>query len=117
VCLTEPLGYSDFCRALATARLVISDSGGVQEEAPSVGTPALVTRTTTERPEAVEAGSAILVGSDTTRIVELATRLLTNDEAHRAMVIARNPFGDGHAAERIVNVIQRFLAGDDAAPE
>ena len=98
---------------MARCRLVLTDSGGVQEEAPSLGKPVLVMRDTTERPEGVAAGTAILTGPNAPAIVEHATRLLTDEAAYRSMATARNPYGDGHAAERIVDRIRRYF--DDAA--
>ena len=85
------------------AYLIISDSGGIQEEAPALGKPVLVTRDTTERPEAVAAGTAKLVGTSSADIVREASKLLDDAEAYDLMARARNPFGDGHAAERIVS--------------
>jgi UDP-N-acetylglucosamine 2-epimerase (non-hydrolysing) len=89
---------------------VLTDSGGVQEEAPSLGKPVLVMRDTTERPEGVAAGTALLTGPNASAIVEHATRLLTDEAAYRSMASARNPYGDGHAAERIVERIHRYFA-------
>ena len=85
--------------------LVLTDSGGLQEEAPAFGKPVLVMRDTTERPEAIEAGTARLVGTDRKTIVDAVSRLLTDQEAYRTMANAVNPFGDGHAAERIADFI------------
>jgi UDP-N-acetylglucosamine 2-epimerase (non-hydrolysing) len=89
------------------SHLIITDSGGVQEEAPSLGKPVLVMRDTTERPEALEAGTVLLVGTDRGRIVSETSRLLTDGEAYRAMSRAHNPYGDGKAAERIIDVLKR----------
>jgi UDP-N-acetylglucosamine 2-epimerase len=83
----------------------LTDSGGIQEEAPAVGTPVLVLREVTERPEAIEAGTARLVGTDPERIVHETRRLLDNEQEYQAMAQAVNPFGDGRAAERIVNAL------------
>ena len=94
---------------MARCRLVLTDSGGVQEEAPSLGKPVLVMRDTTERPEGVAAGTALLTGPNAARIVEHATRLLDDAAAYRAMANAVNPYGDGHAAERIVARIRRYF--------
>jgi UDP-N-acetylglucosamine 2-epimerase len=85
--------------------LVLTDSGGLQEEAPALGAPVLVLRRVTERPEAIEAGTALLVGTDPERILTEARRLLDDPSAHQAMARAVNPFGDGHAAERIVEAL------------
>ncbi|MEA1978670.1 MAG: UDP-N-acetylglucosamine 2-epimerase (non-hydrolyzing) [Chloroflexota bacterium] len=103
--LTEPLDYLPMTHLMKKAYLVLTDSGGLQEEAPALGTPVLVLRQVTERPEAVQAGTARLVGSDTEKIVSETSKLLDDSEAHRAMAQAVNPFGDGHAAERIVKAL------------
>lgn len=105
VALTEPLDYPHFARLLAISTLVLSDSGGVQEEAPALGKPVLVLRETTERPEGVEAGTARLVGTDSARIVAEASRLLDDPAAHAAMARAHNPYGDGKAAGRIADLL------------
>ena len=102
----DPLDYPHFIRALGLAHLVLSDSGGVQEEAPALGKPVLVMRETTERPEGVAAGTARLVGTDTNRIVAAVGELLDDDQAYAAMARAHNPFGDGHAATRIAGIIR-----------
>jgi len=112
VALEDPFDYLELVRHLARARLVLSDSGGIQEEAPSFGKPVLVLRETTERPEGIDAGVARLVGADREGIVSEAVRLLTDDTAWRAMANATNPYGDGHAADRIV----RILAGEPWQP-
>jgi len=91
------------------ATLILTDSGGVQEEAPSIGKPVLVMRDTTERPEAMIAGTARLVGTDRDKIVTEVTRLLTDREAYETMARAHNPYGDGHAASRIVASIAAKL--------
>ena len=105
VAMIEPLDYPHFVRLLDMCDLVLTDSGGVQEEAPSLGKPVLVMRETTERPEGVAAGTAKLVGTDRARIVGEVLALLDDDEAYRAMARAHNPFGDGRAAQRIAAVI------------
>ena len=102
----QPLGYVDFVRLMAQSTLVLTDSGGVQEEAPGLGKPVLVMRDTTERPEAVEAGTVRLVGTDPECIVAEVSRLLDDPEAYRAMSHAVNPYGDGHACERILQVLR-----------
>lgn len=102
VLLTEPLDYADLVRMLDRAELVVTDSGGIQEEACSLGTPTLVTRETTERPEGAEAGGLLLVGTDADRIRAEAVRLLSDPLAYDAMVCRTLPYGDGHAAERVV---------------
>ena len=100
--LLEPASYPAFVWLMDRAALILSDSGGVQEEAPSLRKPLIVMRDTTERPEAVEAGAAVLVGADAQRISAAATELLTDPARYCAMQIPHNPFGDGHAATRIV---------------
>ena len=105
VARVDPLDYPHFIRALGMCHLALSDSGGVQEEAPALGKPVLVMRETTERPEGVEAGTAKLVGCDEGRIVSEVFNLLDDSEAHQAMARAHNPFGDGHAAGRIAKVV------------
>jgi UDP-N-acetylglucosamine 2-epimerase (non-hydrolysing) len=110
--LCDPLPYRELVRHLRRCRIVLTDSGGIQEEAPALGKPVLVLRDTTERPEGVEAGTAELVGTDPERIVEAATRLLTDDAARSRMARAVNPYGDGRAAERIAAV----LAGEPWSP-
>jgi UDP-N-acetylglucosamine 2-epimerase (non-hydrolysing) len=109
VALVEPLDYAEFARLLAIATLMLTDSGGVQEEAPALGTPVLVMRETTERPEGVEAGTARLVGTDANRIVAEAERLLNDETARSAMAHAHNPYGDGRAAERIVDLLAGWM--------
>jgi UDP-N-acetylglucosamine 2-epimerase (non-hydrolysing) len=107
--LIEPQPYAEFVALLTNCRLALTDSGGVQEEAPSLGKPVLVMRDTTERPEGVDAGTAKLVGADATTIVRETSRLLTDDAAYRAMAEAVNPYGDGHAAERILEAIGNYF--------
>jgi UDP-N-acetylglucosamine 2-epimerase (non-hydrolysing) len=107
--LTGPAGYPEFVWLMDRSTLVLTDSGGVQEEAPSLGKPVLVMRETTERPEVVEAGAAILVGTSVEAIVESATRLLTDPAAYAACQIGHNPYGDGCAAGRIVELMIRRL--------
>ena len=105
VTLMPPLDYLPNLHLMRRATLVLTDSGGVQEEAPGLGVPALVLREVTERPEGVDAGALRLVGTDRARIVAEATRLLDDPRAYRAMARAVNPFGDGRAAERIVSAL------------
>jgi UDP-N-acetylglucosamine 2-epimerase len=105
--LIPPLDYLPFVNLMRKAALIITDSGGVQEEAPSLGKPVLVTRDTTERPEAVQAGTVRLVGTDTGQLVAEANRLLDDEVAYAAMSFAHNPYGDGHAAARIVETVLR----------
>ncbi|HWJ61010.1 MAG TPA: UDP-N-acetylglucosamine 2-epimerase (non-hydrolyzing) [Acidimicrobiales bacterium] len=114
VVLTEPLSYRDLVAVLATATLVLTDSGGIQEEAPSFGVPVLVLREVTERPEAVEAGCARLVGTDRARVLAEARTLLTDPVAWQAMARVANPFGDGRAAERSVGAMAALLLGHPA---
>jgi UDP-N-acetylglucosamine 2-epimerase (non-hydrolysing) len=109
VVVTEPLGYADFAVAIDRSTILLTDSGGVQEEAPSLGKPVLVLRETTERPEAVEAGTVRLVGTDDDLIVSSVTELLTDPAAHDAMARAVNPYGDGHASERVRAAIEAFF--------
>lgn len=101
----DPLDYPHFVRALGMCDLVLTDSGGVQEEAPALGKPVLVMRETTERPEGVAAGTARLVGTDEDRIVSEVFTLLDDSEAYRSMARAHNPFGDGQAAGRIARIV------------
>jgi UDP-N-acetylglucosamine 2-epimerase (non-hydrolysing) len=105
--LLGPLDYATFVHLMKASTLILSDSGGVQEEAPSLGKPVLVLREVTERPEAIAAGTVRLVGVDRDRIVAEAGRLLDDADAYSAMARAVNPFGDGHAAERIAEVLAR----------
>jgi len=105
VALIEPLDYPHFARLLGLAEIMLTDSGGVQEEAPALGKPVLVMRETTERPEGVAAGTARLVGTDEDRIVTELFTLLDDKAAYEAMARAHNPFGDGHSSARIVELI------------
>jgi len=102
ICLTAPAGYAEFVWLMDRATLILTDSGGVQEEAPTLRRPVLVLRDTTERPEVIEAGAAQLVGTCTEAIFAAAERLLTDRDAYAAAQIDQNPYGDGRAAERIV---------------
>jgi UDP-N-acetylglucosamine 2-epimerase (non-hydrolysing) len=105
VALIEPLDYPHFARLLAISEIMLTDSGGVQEEAPALGKPVLVMRETTERPEGVAAGTARLVGTDVDTIVTEIFTLLDDKAAYSAMARAHNPFGDGHSARRIVELL------------
>ncbi|MEH1837562.1 MAG: UDP-N-acetylglucosamine 2-epimerase (non-hydrolyzing) [Nostoc sp.] len=107
--LTDPLTYGELVGAIERSHLLLTDSGGLQEEAPSLGKPVLVLRDTTERPEAVVAGTAKLVGTTSENIFAAAAELLSDPDAYRAMANAINPFGDGHAAERILQIVQKYL--------
>lgn len=108
--LVEPLDYPDMVAAMRAATLLLSDSGGVQEEAPSLGKPVLVLRSTTERPEGVAAGASRLVGTDPDRIVAETARLLDDPDAYAAMATARNPYGDGTSGAQIAAVLRRRWA-------
>jgi UDP-N-acetylglucosamine 2-epimerase (non-hydrolysing) len=110
IILCEPLDYAPFVAAMKRAYLIISDSGGVQEEAPALGKPVLVLREETERPEAVDMGVVKLVGPNFDRIVEEAQHLLDDETTYQAMARGVSPYGDGHGAERIVHVLREHLA-------
>ena len=116
VAVTEPLPYGGFARLMSRASVILTDSGGVQEEGPSLGKPVLVMRDTTERPEAVQAGTVKLVGTDEDLIVSTTGRLLTDAAAYESMANAVNPYGDGHAAERSVAALAHYF-GLGPAPE
>lgn len=115
--MIEPLDYAPFVEAMRDATLILTDSGGVQEEAPSLGKPVLVMRTTTERPEAIDAGTVELVGVDEERIVSVAQNLLDNQAAYDRMAKSVNPYGDGRACGRIVEAIRYFLDLRAARPD
>ena len=106
--LIPPLDYAPFVQAMGQARLILTDSGGVQEEAPSLGKPVLVMRESTERPEAVEVGTVRLVGTNKELIIRETERLLTDEKAYQSMAGKSNPYGDGQAAARIVQVLKTF---------
>jgi UDP-N-acetylglucosamine 2-epimerase (non-hydrolysing) len=108
--LIEPIPYSSFVALMNQSTLILTDSGGIQEEAPSLGKPVLVMRDTSERPEAISAGTARLVGTSEKRIAEEVTRLLNNSAAYKEMSHKYNPYGDGKAAMRIVRaIIERYI--------
>lgn len=109
--LTSPLNYRNFIAAMKKSFIILSDSGGVQEEAPSLDKPVLVLRDSTERPEGIDAGALKLVGTDRNAIVACASDLLTSSETYEAMASIANPYGDGKAAERIISASMAFLAG------
>ncbi len=109
VAMIEPLDYPDFVALIDCCTLMLTDSGGVQEEAPALGKPVLVMRDTTERPEGVEAGTAKLVGTDIGLIVSETEKLLDDPNYYDMMAKAHNPFGDGHSSERIADIIERSL--------
>ena len=105
--LVDPVSYPDLLRLMKRSYLILTDSGGIQEEAPSFHKPVLVLRELTERPEVIEANAGRIVGTDTDRIVDAASRLLTDSAEYSRMAKVENPFGDGHAAERIVDILER----------
>jgi UDP-N-acetylglucosamine 2-epimerase (non-hydrolysing) len=110
VYLIEPLDYLPFVYLMGRATVILTDSGGIQEEAPSLGTPVLVMRDTTERPEAVTAGTVRLVGTNVEKIISEVSRLLDDQAAYRDMSLAHNPYGDGYACERIVQRLREWFA-------
>ena len=105
--LIEPQSYLPFVGLMNDAYLILTDSGGVQEEAPSLGKPVLVMRDTTERPEAVTAGTVKLVGTNAEDIYREAKKILSDEAAYKQMAAATNPYGDGKAVERIVGILKR----------
>ncbi|MEL6855552.1 MAG: UDP-N-acetylglucosamine 2-epimerase (non-hydrolyzing), partial [Cyanobacteria bacterium J06607_13] len=107
--LVEPLDYAQLVGAMKRADLLLTDSGGLQEEAPGLGKPVLVLRETTERPEAIAAGTAKLVGTQPSEVVAAASTLLESEQAYAAMARAVNPFGDGHASERIAKIVTDYF--------
>lgn len=115
--LIEPPDYFDFVQLMRLAHIIVTDSGGVQEEAPTLGKPVLVLREVTERPEAVEAGVARLVGTDESAIVSELCRLLSDEDAYRQMAHSVNPYGDGKASQRIVHGLRYFFGLCDEPPE
>ena len=115
--LIDPMEYEPFANLMSLSSLVLTDSGGIQEEAPSLGKPVLVLRNTTERPEAVEAGTVRLIGTDKDVVYAETKRLLTDQAAYDAMNNAVNPYGDGKASQRIVQAILHAFAGEEAVPD
>ncbi len=109
VVISEPCAYDEFCLLMRRATMILTDSGGIQEEGPSLGKPVLVMRDTTERPEAVTAGTVRLVGTDRRRIVESVVELLHDQRAYNAMAQAVNPYGDGRATERVIGALHHFF--------
>jgi UDP-N-acetylglucosamine 2-epimerase (non-hydrolysing) len=109
VILVDPLDYREFVRLLSRCSFIITDSGGIQEEAPSLRKPVLLMREVTERPEAVKAGAVKVVGTDWRRIVEASSKLLSSDSEYRKMVIRKNPYGDGQASRRIVDITRDWI--------
>jgi UDP-N-acetylglucosamine 2-epimerase (non-hydrolysing) len=114
--LVDPLDYLDFVHLMQAVDIVVTDSGGVQEEAPALGKPVLVIRETTERPEAITAGTARLVGTNRENIIAAISQLLDNPEEYARMQHAVNPYGDGHAAERTTHAIRHFLGLVETLP-
>ena len=110
--LIAPQGYRNFVALMSSCKLVLTDSGGVQEEAPSLGKPVLVMRDTTERPEGVTAGTALMTGANASAIVKHAVRLLTDEADYRSMATAQNPYGDGHAADHIIQRMRQYFGTD-----
>ena len=104
--LVEPFQYEEFIYLMSESFLILTDSGGIQEEAPSLGKPVLVMRDTTERPEAVEAGTVKLVGSDQSNIIKEVQKLLNDDSEYQKMSKAHNPYGDGNTSEKILNILR-----------
>jgi UDP-N-acetylglucosamine 2-epimerase (non-hydrolysing) len=117
IALIEPLDYQDFTNLMAHSYLIITDSGGVQEEGPALGKPVLVLRTVTERPEAVNYGTVKLVGLDEKSIVNTARLLLDDRKEYQKMAEAVNPYGDGHAAERTVGIMKKYFGFTNRTPK
>lgn len=114
---TEPLPYGEFCHALKASHIILTDSGGVQEEAPSLGKPVLVMRKTTERPEAIEAGNAKLVGAETADIVRAVTELVESESEYATMSQSISPYGDGRSSARVVAAVAAMLGVGERLPE
>ena len=117
VTLIDPLDYEPFANLMARSYLILTDSGGIQEEAPALGKAVLVLRDTTERPEAVTAGTVKLVGTDKEVVYEEASELLSNPAAYATMSNAVNPYGDGQACRRIVEALRHEFLGDASKPD
>lgn len=113
IALISPLNVRDFHNLMAKSYLILTDSGGIQEEAPSLGVPVLVLRDTTERPEGIEAGTLKLVGTEQEQIVRIATNLLDNHDCYVQMAQAKNPYGDGRASRRIANAMLHYFQGKE----
>jgi UDP-N-acetylglucosamine 2-epimerase (non-hydrolysing) len=109
--LIEPQGYLEFVYLMINSYVILTDSGGIQEEAPALGKPVVVMRNTTERPEAVSAGTVVLVGTDKNKIVDTIDSLLNDKDRYREMSMAHNPYGDGTASEKIINQIIDKMGG------
>ena len=116
IVLLEPIDYFDTVHFMKASHLILTDSGGIQEEAPALGKPVLVLRDVTERPEGVTAGTVRLVGTDASNIVEAVSELLSDSASYRRMAEAVNPYGDGLASERILQALE-FLAGRGPSPK
>ena len=116
VALIEPLDYPNFAHLLSISHIMLTDSGGVQEEAPALGKPVLVLRDTTERPEGITAGTAKLIGTGKHRIILEVSNILDDDAAYSAMVRAHNPFGDGHVSQRIAEIVWNARRQDRLLP-
>ncbi len=116
IILLDPIDYFETIHFMKASYLILTDSGGIQEEAPALGKPVLVLRDTTERPEGITAGTVKLAGTDTQRIVRMAAELISDPQAYRKMAEAVNPYGDGLASDRILQALE-FLAGRAASPE
>ena len=108
ILLLDPLEYQDFIWLMNRSKIILTDSGGIQEEAPSLGKPVLLMRETTERPEAVEAGTVLMVGTDRELIISSALNLLNNEDELEKMSRLHNPYGDGFASKRIVEFIKKL---------
>lgn len=117
ILVTEPLDYAEFTHLIKASHIVLSDSGGVQEEAPSLGKPVLVLRENTERPEAVTAGTVKLIGTDQHRIVHEVSRLIDDPTHYESMAQAMNPYGDGHAAERAIAALECLFGLGPSLPD
>ena len=118
IILCDPLEYEDFAQLMAKSYLILTDSGGIQEEAPSLGKPVLVLRDTTERPEAIEAGTVLLIGTDQQEVYEKTSLLLTDDSCYKVMSSACNPYGDGLACRRIVScILNKYDSTQKKQPE
>jgi len=116
VLLTEPLDYVDFVHVMRRSALIVTDSGGVQEEAPALGVPVLVAREVTERPEGIEAGAARIVGSDPAKICSAVAELLEDPEARAGMAQSRLIYGDGLATDRVVSALLSFSRAAETIP-
>jgi UDP-N-acetylglucosamine 2-epimerase (non-hydrolysing) len=108
ICLTSPVSYEEFIALMARSHFILTDSGGVQEEAPSLGKPVLVMRETTERPEGIESGTCKLVGTDEERIIAECSKLLNDPDDYSRRSVLRNPFGDGTAASKIARTLSQW---------